>query len=234
VSFCTAGAVGIAGNNRNRVGVEPLAKAAEITAAQDRLTPGTFCKARLKGKGCGKQNRDQYARHLEWPVQPPQAPPHLLPRARDLHFYLPQRGVAAGNATCPHQTFRAARVNWAVRPTSWEHLNGRQVMGRRYDRLWEIPRRPCRNFLPEFRNLFDCSTKLWRPPPDIRLSCARRIGSILALERYAMSHRARGGHANDDAHARVAWRKSPAISVSTLTCVRRQRVSTRSFYEWSH
>lgn len=36
----------------------------------------------LQGKGCVQQDRDQYARHLKWLVQPPQAPPHLFPAWR--------------------------------------------------------------------------------------------------------------------------------------------------------
>ena len=36
----------------------------------------------LQGKGCGQQNRDQYARRLKWLVQPPQAPPHVYPARR--------------------------------------------------------------------------------------------------------------------------------------------------------
>ena len=43
------------------------------------LPPARPAKVAMKGKGCGQQHRYQYASHLEWPVKPPQAPPHVTP-----------------------------------------------------------------------------------------------------------------------------------------------------------
>lgn len=52
--------------------------------------------ARLKGKGRGRQQEaGQYAKHLEWPKRPPQAPPHHTFPARTLTLRNTHRRVVA-------------------------------------------------------------------------------------------------------------------------------------------
>jgi hypothetical protein len=53
-------------------------------------------KAGLKGKGRGRQQEaGQYAKHLEWPKRPPQAPPHHTFPARTLTLRNTHRRVVA-------------------------------------------------------------------------------------------------------------------------------------------
>jgi hypothetical protein len=72
-------------------------------------------------------------------------------------------------------------------PIQRGHVNGRQVLGRWYDRLWEIPRRPCRNFLPGIRNLFDLFHEIVAPAAMHKLLCVLCIGSLSAGTPIAFS-----------------------------------------------
>jgi hypothetical protein len=66
-------------------------------------------KVPYKGKGCGRQQRTgQYAKHLEWPKRPPQAPPHhTSPRGPHATQHTHMRGGPRMTPVLPRLTMHA-------------------------------------------------------------------------------------------------------------------------------
>ena len=125
----------------------------------------------MKGKGCGQQHRYQYAKHLEWPIKPPQAPPHKTPRAADLHGYATHTlALQTRNVATPTPSPRFQHPDallFAKRVPCADAVKVPQVLGRRYDPAGEIPRRGLPT-LPQFRTCVRktliAASKLWRDP----------------------------------------------------------------------
>jgi hypothetical protein len=131
---------------QDRVGVQTFAERNKINFSRHWSRTGALTGTELLGNCCGQQIHGQYAYHRKWPIEPPQSP-HSYPRAANLgatpHTHNrasdPQRLTPTNCRACKTDALYCDARSYAVMG------DGRQVIGRRYDAAWMIPRRARRN-----------------------------------------------------------------------------------------